>query len=61
MTKLPCDRVNKFDMTSSRSDVFFTGKKRERGTLMPDVERETHTHAQRHGEAKRERGRYTRT
>lgn len=33
--KLPPFKLYKFDMTNSRSDVFFTGKKRDRGTLMP--------------------------
>lgn len=35
ITKLPFFRLYKLDMTKSKSDVFFTGKKRERGTLIP--------------------------
>ena len=40
ITKFPRFSVNKFDMTSKRSDVVLTGRKRRRGTLIPD-ERET--------------------
>ena len=35
MTKLPRLSVNKSDITSKRSDVVLTGKKRRRGTLIP--------------------------
>jgi hypothetical protein len=39
ITKLPRVSVNKFDITSKRSDVVFTGKKRRRGTLIPKQKR----------------------
>lgn len=35
IAKLPFFKWYKFDMTNSKSEVFFTGKKRERGTLIP--------------------------
>lgn len=35
ITKLPRVSVNKLDITSKRSDVVLTGKKRRRGTLIP--------------------------
>lgn len=35
MTKLPRLSVNRLDITSKRSDVVLTGKKRRRGTLTP--------------------------
>ncbi len=35
MTKLPRLSVNKFDITSNRSEVVLTGRKRRRGTLIP--------------------------
>jgi len=35
ITKLPRLSVNKLDITSNRSAVVLTGKKRRRGTLIP--------------------------
>uniref|UniRef100_A0A182KHV3 Uncharacterized protein n=1 Tax=Anopheles christyi TaxID=43041 RepID=A0A182KHV3_9DIPT len=35
ITSEPYFRLYRLDMTSSRSDVFFTGKNRDRGTLIP--------------------------
>lgn len=35
MVSEPASRLYRLDMTSSRSDVVFTGRKRLRGTLMP--------------------------
>ncbi len=35
ITKFPRLSVNKFDITSNKSDVVLTGKKRRRGTLIP--------------------------
>lgn len=35
ITSEPPRRLYKLDMTSSKSDVFLTGKKRDRGTLIP--------------------------
>ncbi len=36
ITKFPRLSVNKFDITSKRSDVVLTGRKRRRGTLIPN-------------------------
>ena len=33
--KVPCSNLNTLDMATRRSDVFFTGRKRFRGTLIP--------------------------
>ena len=34
--KEPAFKLYKFDITNNRSEVFLTGKKRERGTLIPE-------------------------
>ena len=35
MMSVPFCRVKRLDMTTKRSEVFFTGRKRLRGTFMP--------------------------